>query len=57
MKLELTDKEKEIASRAARVAGAQHTDDFWANVQKEVSRLEQKPTIKPREVTGRGRLL
>lgn len=47
-KLELTDKEKEIAGKAAKTAFASHNDGFWQEVQKEVDRLEQNPTIKPR---------
>ncbi len=56
-KLELTDKEKEVASRAARIAGAGHADDFWTNVQAEVDRLEERATIKPRDLGVAKRLL
>lgn len=48
MKLTLTAKEKEIASRASKIAAARPNDDFWQGVQKEVDRLEKKPAIKPR---------
>lgn len=57
-KLELTEKDKAVASRAARIAGAGHHDDFWAGVQKEVDRLEAKaPQIKPRDLGVAKRLL
>lgn len=56
-KLELSEKDKELASRAARIAGAGHADDFWTNVQAEVDRLEKKPTIKPRDLGVSKRLL
>lgn len=56
-KLELNEKDKEIAHRAARIAGAGHSDDFWAGVQAEVDRLEKKPTIKPRDTSAAKRLL
>jgi hypothetical protein len=48
--LKLTDKQKELASRAAQVMAAGHTDDFWTGVQQEVDRLEKAPKIKPRKL-------
>jgi len=48
--LNFSEKDKEVASRASRIAAANHTDDFWGNVTKEVDRLEKKPKITPRKL-------
>lgn len=49
-KLELSEKDKAVASKAATMAQDIPNPGFWDGVQKEVSRLESKPKIKARQL-------
>lgn len=52
MKLKLTDKDKQIAVRAAKIASARDSDGFFKRVQSEVDRLENAKQTKESETVS-----